>query len=190
MTPRNEFIALLHLFNTFVYVRFAYYWTTVDFGASLLPLQCTSFSGRRIFQEGIDLYGKGERSSLSCFEANVDFEIRFMVDLGLVGCGWVVLPSRKYDVVPEGQMVSRCQLEVRCFDFSLRSNAASESWFWGKEEETRKPFPWQSAAADLSLKKCIVPLCFWMFMTPIVGIRWVAKNTSCQDNRHIPRRLL
>uniref|UniRef100_F1KQZ5 DNA polymerase n=1 Tax=Ascaris suum TaxID=6253 RepID=F1KQZ5_ASCSU len=85
---------------------------------------------RRIFQEGIDLYGKGERSSLSCFEANVDFEIRFMVDLGLVGCGWVVLPSRKYDVVPEGQMVSRCQLEctIKFTDVVVHAPESAPEW--------------------------------------------------------------
>uniref|UniRef100_A0A915CHF5 DNA polymerase n=1 Tax=Parascaris univalens TaxID=6257 RepID=A0A915CHF5_PARUN len=85
---------------------------------------------RRIFQEGIDLCGREERSSLSCFEANVDFEIRFMVDLGLVGCGWVVLPSRKYDVVPEGQVVSRCQLEcsIKFTDLVVHAPESAPEW--------------------------------------------------------------
>jgi DNA polymerase delta subunit 1 len=30
------------------------------------------------------------------FEANIDFEVRFMVDTGVVGCNWVELPAGKY----------------------------------------------------------------------------------------------
>ena len=32
------------------------------------------------------------------FEANIDFEVRFMVDTGVVGCSWVELPAGKYTV--------------------------------------------------------------------------------------------
>ena len=30
------------------------------------------------------------------FEANIDFEVRFMVDTGVVGCSWIELPAGKY----------------------------------------------------------------------------------------------
>ena len=32
------------------------------------------------------------------FEANIEFEIRFMVDKGVVGCNWIELPAGKYSV--------------------------------------------------------------------------------------------
>uniref|UniRef100_A0A1B0B962 DNA polymerase n=1 Tax=Glossina palpalis gambiensis TaxID=67801 RepID=A0A1B0B962_9MUSC len=49
------------------------------------------------------------------FENNIDFDIRFMVDTGVVGCNWIELPAgawylrgRHSKFLPE----SRCQLEV------------------------------------------------------------------------------
>ena len=33
---------------------------------------------------------------LKVFEANIDFEVRFMVDTGVVGCSWIELPAGKY----------------------------------------------------------------------------------------------
>ena len=30
------------------------------------------------------------------YEANIDFEVRFIVDTGVVGCSWIELPAGKY----------------------------------------------------------------------------------------------
>nr|CAD7425003.1 unnamed protein product [Timema monikensis] len=46
------------------------------------------------------------------FESNVDFDIRFMVDTGVVGCSWVELPAGKYQLRERSKKVSRCQLEA------------------------------------------------------------------------------
>ena len=35
---------------------------------------------------------------IQMFEANIDFEIRFMVDTGIVGCNWIELPAGKYSL--------------------------------------------------------------------------------------------
>uniref|UniRef100_A0A0R3S6C9 3'-5' exodeoxyribonuclease n=1 Tax=Elaeophora elaphi TaxID=1147741 RepID=A0A0R3S6C9_9BILA len=43
---------------------------------------------RRVFTNGVSLTRGGQVESLSCFEANIDFEIRFMTDHDLVGCAW------------------------------------------------------------------------------------------------------
>jgi DNA polymerase delta subunit 1 len=50
-----------------------------------------------------------------CFESNIDFDIRFMVETKVVGCSWIELPAntwkkREKGTVPEPE--SRCQLEV------------------------------------------------------------------------------
>ncbi|VDO28045.1 unnamed protein product [Onchocerca flexuosa] len=67
---------------------------------------------RRIFTNGVNLRKGGQIESLSCFETNIDFEIRFMTDHGLVGCAWVTLPSKKYQIIIGKEMISRCQFEV------------------------------------------------------------------------------
>merc|ERR1712223_689560 len=56
------------------------------------------------------------------FEANIDFEIRFMADTNVVGCNWIELPKTKYRVRSEEKdsnpiesnkgLMSRCQIEV------------------------------------------------------------------------------
>lgn len=53
-----------------------------------------------------------EAFDLKPFEANLDFEVRFMVDLNIVGCGWVELPANKYSFVLDTKRASICQIEV------------------------------------------------------------------------------
>ena len=50
-----------------------------------------------------------------CFESNIDFDIRFMVETKVVGCSWIELPPgtwRKREKGKRPELVSRCQLEV------------------------------------------------------------------------------
>ncbi|OQR75031.1 DNA polymerase delta catalytic subunit-like [Tropilaelaps mercedesae] len=46
------------------------------------------------------------------FEANIDFEIRFMVDTHTVGCSWITLPRGKYKLRSENDQTSLCQYEA------------------------------------------------------------------------------
>lgn len=46
------------------------------------------------------------------FESNIEFEVRFMVDRGVVGCSWIELPAGKYKVREKADYESRCQLEL------------------------------------------------------------------------------
>lgn len=87
------------------------------------------------------------------FEANIDFEIRFMADTKVVGCNWIELPKAKYrvrkkggnfvvkhltqDVQPlsslifiEGVVnpVSRCQIEVDISYEDFISHAPEGAW--------------------------------------------------------------
>uniref|UniRef100_A0A914CP73 DNA polymerase delta catalytic subunit n=1 Tax=Acrobeloides nanus TaxID=290746 RepID=A0A914CP73_9BILA len=66
---------------------------------------------RNILQQGVDLTGTG-RKSLDAFEANIDFEVRFMVDTDLVGCGWVEMKAGKYKNVPDAKKCTTCQIEL------------------------------------------------------------------------------
>ncbi|KAH9421124.1 DNA polymerase delta 1, catalytic subunit [Dermatophagoides pteronyssinus] len=52
------------------------------------------------------------QSETKCFESNIEFEIRFMVDRNVVGCCWVELPAKSYHLRSTNQYESRCQLEL------------------------------------------------------------------------------
>uniref|UniRef100_A0AC34GNB1 DNA-directed DNA polymerase family B exonuclease domain-containing protein n=1 Tax=Panagrolaimus sp. ES5 TaxID=591445 RepID=A0AC34GNB1_9BILA len=66
---------------------------------------------RQALSRGVLLCGV-QPEGLKCHEANIDFEVRFMVDTNLVGCGWVELPPKKYRVYNEKAKTTLCQIEV------------------------------------------------------------------------------
>ena len=47
-----------------------------------------------------------------CFESNIEFEVRFMVDTKVVGCCWIELPANSYKIRDPLDYESRCQVEV------------------------------------------------------------------------------
>uniref|UniRef100_A0A914HJ83 DNA polymerase n=1 Tax=Globodera rostochiensis TaxID=31243 RepID=A0A914HJ83_GLORO len=60
------------------------------------------------------------------FEANLDFEVRFMADLGLVGCGWAECPARKFTHVDPKHRNTNCQIEVSINVNDLKVHLADE----------------------------------------------------------------
>ncbi|BHF57694.1 DNA polymerase delta catalytic subunit [Sparganum proliferum] len=50
---------------------------------------------KRILENGFT-FSPMPLQSYAPFEANIDFEIRFMVDVGMTGCCWIELPAGKY----------------------------------------------------------------------------------------------
>uniref|UniRef100_A0A8C7W8N9 DNA polymerase n=1 Tax=Oncorhynchus mykiss TaxID=8022 RepID=A0A8C7W8N9_ONCMY len=76
---------------------------------------------KRLLEQGFK-FGPFPIQSFSSYEANIDFEIRFMVDSDVVGCCWIELPKGKYRVREESILgetdahhpgkVSLCQYEV------------------------------------------------------------------------------
>ncbi|MFH4977002.1 hypothetical protein AB6A40_003711 [Gnathostoma spinigerum] len=87
---------------------------------------------RRVLENGIDLCGDGVEEQYQCFEANLDFEIRFMVDSGLVGCGWVELLANRYQVIHGSSKSSRCQLEASVLWSDLMMHDPHSSHEWSK----------------------------------------------------------
>ena len=59
---------------------------------------------------------KSEATIPQAFESNVDFETRFMSDIGLVGCGWAECIGGLYQKVSADRQRTSCQLEVLDFD--------------------------------------------------------------------------
>ncbi|OWK15593.1 POLD1 [Cervus elaphus hippelaphus] len=81
---------------------------------------------RRLLEQGIRLAGLGT-PSFAPYEANVDFEIRFMVDTDIVGCNWLELPPGKYILRPEGK-ATLCQLEVDVLWSDVISHPPEGEW--------------------------------------------------------------
>uniref|UniRef100_A0A4X1VUK5 DNA polymerase n=2 Tax=Sus scrofa TaxID=9823 RepID=A0A4X1VUK5_PIG len=71
--------------------------------------------------------GRPGHPSFAPYEANVDFEIRFMVDADVVGCNWLELPAGKYLLRPEGK-ATLCQLEADVLWSDVVSHPPEGPW--------------------------------------------------------------
>ncbi|CAG0882897.1 unnamed protein product [Cyprideis torosa] len=69
-------------------------------------------AGRRLLERGEVLVDPFGQRCYTPFESNIDFEIRFMVDTGVVGCSWIELPRGSFFVRRRERLTTRCQLEV------------------------------------------------------------------------------
>uniref|UniRef100_A0A8C6KEV0 DNA polymerase n=1 Tax=Nothobranchius furzeri TaxID=105023 RepID=A0A8C6KEV0_NOTFU len=75
---------------------------------------------KRLLEQGFK-FGHYPIQNYQAYEANIDFEIRFMVDSDVVGCCWIELPKGKY-------RVSLCQYEVDVGWTDLISHPAEGDW--------------------------------------------------------------
>lgn len=66
---------------------------------------------KRILESGFVFPGYGVQG-YSTYESNIDFEIRFMADMHIVGCNWIEIPSGVYKIRDKKEYMSRCQLEI------------------------------------------------------------------------------
>ncbi|XP_035253647.1 DNA polymerase delta catalytic subunit isoform X1 [Anguilla anguilla] len=92
---------------------------------------------RRLLEQGFK-FGPFPAQNYAAFEANIDFEIRFMVDTEVVGCCWIQLPAGRYRVREErGEggtdshhptKVTLCQYEVDVEWAELISHPAEGEW--------------------------------------------------------------
>jgi hypothetical protein len=65
---------------------------------------------RRALETGVET--AAGRVVGSVFEANIELNLRFMVDTGVVGCAWVRLPAGAYRLRREVDRSSTCQVCV------------------------------------------------------------------------------
>lgn len=92
---------------------------------------------KRLLEQGFK-FGNFATQSYQGFEANIDFEIRFMVDTDVVGCCWIELPKGQYRVREERSdadsesrypgKVSLCQYEVDVAWNDMISHPAEGEW--------------------------------------------------------------
>ncbi|XP_077358619.1 DNA polymerase delta catalytic subunit isoform X1 [Festucalex cinctus] len=92
---------------------------------------------KRLLEQGLK-FGPFPIHCYQSFEANIDFEIRFMVDCDVVGCCWIELPNGQYRVREEKSVAdtdskhpgreSLCQYEVDVAWTDLISHPAEGEW--------------------------------------------------------------
>ena len=66
---------------------------------------------KEILEGGFEFSGLRSQS-LQTFESNIDFEIRFMTDMNIVGCNWIEINRGQYKILSGKNCMSSCQLEI------------------------------------------------------------------------------
>ncbi|KAJ6654838.1 hypothetical protein lerEdw1_006527 [Lerista edwardsae] len=113
-------------------------------GEHLLPFLKITMAMPRLIAPAKRLLEQGLRcgtlgvNHYQAYEANIDFEIRFMVDRDVVGCNWIELPAGKYRLRPEQSpgnsskenpaKVSLCQLEADVAWMDFISHPPEGEW--------------------------------------------------------------
>ncbi|CAF0813289.1 unnamed protein product [Rotaria sordida] len=94
-------------------------------------------TSRRILENGFSWTGnKSQLDGYKTYETNIDFEIRLMADLNIVGCNWIEIPAGKYFIrhmVTRGisqqlKLQSRCQIELDVWAHDIISYPAEGDW--------------------------------------------------------------
>lgn len=91
-------------------------------------------ASKRLLERGEVKLDIANIGSTKPFEANIDFEIRFMADNKVVGCNWIELPAGSWklrdpsSVKGEQGVTSRCQLEVDIAWNQLVSHQPEGEW--------------------------------------------------------------
>lgn len=73
-------------------------------------------------------FGSFSSKQYVCFEANVPFTLRYMIDTGITGCNWCECPAGTYAIRPASRCVSSVQLEVDIVYDSLVSHPPDGEW--------------------------------------------------------------
>ncbi|KAL3312040.1 DNA polymerase delta catalytic subunit [Cichlidogyrus casuarinus] len=84
-------------------------------------------TAKRVLEQGFAFPNCSFRS-FAIFEANIDFEIRFMVDTGITGCCWVELPPGQYQIRQGDDRTTRCQLETNVGVEQLKVYPSEGEW--------------------------------------------------------------
>ena len=78
---------------------------------------------KKILEEGIQFPG-ADHQIIQTFESNLDFKIRFMADMNIVGCNWIEIAEGNYRVRNKSNYMSRSQLEIDVRHTNVMSHPA------------------------------------------------------------------
>ena len=84
-------------------------------------------TAKGVLERGLHVPGLGTKSYL-CFEANVPFSLRFMIDSKIVGCNWCEAPAGTYALRPMNKRVTTAQIEIDIVYDSLISHEPEGVW--------------------------------------------------------------
>uniref|UniRef100_A0A3Q4MFD4 DNA polymerase n=1 Tax=Neolamprologus brichardi TaxID=32507 RepID=A0A3Q4MFD4_NEOBR len=98
----------------------------IDFLRITMAMPRLIAPAKRLLEQGFK-FAHFPASNYQSYEANIDFEIRFMVDSDVVGCCWIELPKGKYRAREE-KSASLCQYEVDVGWNDLISHPAEGEW--------------------------------------------------------------
>eukprot|EP00054_Salpingoeca_dolichothecata_P028788 m.221503 g.221503 ORF g.221503 m.221503 type:complete len:1095 (-) comp26313_c0_seq5:63-3347(-) len=82
-------------------------------------------SCKRVLEQGLKI-GDLPHHAYEVYETNLEYNIRFMADLDIVGCNWIELKPGKYHV--RSNPTSLCQIEVDVAYTNLISHPADGEW--------------------------------------------------------------
>jgi DNA polymerase delta subunit 1 len=82
---------------------------------------------KRVLESGFDFPGFGMQG-YQTYESNIDFEIRFMTDMNIVGCNWIEISAGMYKIRDKSECMSRCQLEIDLQCKDIISHPAEGEW--------------------------------------------------------------
>lgn len=103
----------------------------VPFIKITMAIQRLIAPAKRLLEQGFNCPGYGQYGFQS-YESNIDFEIRFMVDTGVVGCNWIEIPAGKYKVRDKensgSKLMSRCQIELDVGWEDIVSHSPEGEW--------------------------------------------------------------
>lgn len=90
-----------------------------------MPTMCSTVKG--ILERGFSFGAYGSKQYM-CFEANVPYVLRYMIDNGITGCNWCEAPPGSYALRPLSKRVSHAQLEFDVVYDSLLSHPPDGEW--------------------------------------------------------------
>lgn len=82
---------------------------------------------RTAFEKGYLVHNSWFSSGTTTYD-NIAFTLRMMIDCGIVGMSWITLPKGEYQLVPDHQRVSTCQLEVAINYRKLIAHPPENEW--------------------------------------------------------------
>lgn len=83
---------------------------------------------RNVFEKGEVNYKGMFDGQMMTFESNINYSLRFMIDLKIVGMGWIDVAANGYTVRPHSARVSTCQIEVDVPATSITAHAPDGEW--------------------------------------------------------------
>lgn len=84
-------------------------------------------AARELERGGIEVSGK-VLPEIQTFEASLDYVLRFMIEVGLMGCSWLTIPPGKYKVRRADQCTSLTQIEVDVHANDIISHRPEGNW--------------------------------------------------------------